>query len=80
MRADYRLPASWARFVMPLLLSLCMTFIISAVATMRSVGLPPTFLGLWMSAWAMSWAVAFPVLLLILPLVRRMVSLLCKPG
>ena len=65
---------------MPLLLSLCMTFVVSAVATIRAVGLPHDFMALWLSAWAVSWVIAFPVVLVVLPFVRKMVSLICKPS
>lgn len=74
----HRLPKAWAAFITPLLLSICMTFVVSAIATLRSVGFTNDFVGLWMSAWGMSWVVAFPALLLILPLVRQLVGLICK--
>jgi len=76
---DYRLPARWAPIVMPLILSVCMSFIVSGIATVRAVGLADHFLALWMSAWGVSWLVAFPTLLLVLPMARRLVSLLVRP-
>jgi hypothetical protein len=76
---DYRLPARWAPIVMPLILSICMSFIVSGIATLRAVGLVDHFLALWMSAWGVSWLVAFPTLLLVLPMVRRLVSFLVRP-
>lgn len=66
-----KLPARYAGIVMPLLLSLLMTFIVSLISTVRAVGLPPDFVGIWFGSWAMSWLVAFPTLLGVLPLVRR---------
>jgi hypothetical protein len=76
---DYRLPARWAPIVMPLILSVCMSFIVSGIATLRAVGFADHLLALWMSAWGVSWLVAFPTLLLVLPMVRRLVSLLVRP-
>jgi hypothetical protein len=69
-----KLPARYASVVMPLVLSILMTFIVSAISTVRSVGLPPDFLALWLSAWGLSWLVAFPALLAVLPLVRKITA------
>ena len=73
-----RLPARYAALVTPLVLSLLMTLVVSAIATARSLGLTPDFPVVWMSAWGLSWLVAFPTLLLILPLVRRIVGLVVE--
>lgn len=73
-----KLPASCAALVMPLLLSILMTFIVSAVATLRSIGPAPGFFAVWLSAWGLSWIVAFPTLLLALPLVRRATAALVE--
>lgn len=75
-----RLPASAAPILLPLLLSVFMTFVVSAISTLRGIGLSGDFPTIWLEAWAMSWLVAFPVLLLVLPLVRRIVGLLCRPA
>jgi putative acetyltransferase len=66
-----KLPARYATLVMPLFLSVLMTFIVSLVSTLRTIGPVSGFVGLWMSAWGLSWLVAFPTLLLVLPLVRK---------
>lgn len=66
-----KLPARSAAWVMPLLLSILMTFIVSMISTLRGVGLSPEMPRIWFSAWGLSWLVAFPTLLLILPLVRK---------
>ena len=76
-----KLPAKYATVVLPLILSIIMTFIISGVSTLRGVGLTPLFATTWMSAWALSWLVAFPTLLVVLPFVRRVVGLVVvAPG
>ena len=71
-----KLPARFAPIVMPFLLSLLMTCLVSLIATVRSVGVTPDLLRLWPGSWALSWLVAFPVTLLVLPLVRRLTSAL----
>lgn len=72
-----KLPAKYETKVMPLLLSILMTFIVSLVSTLRAVGgLSDDFLSLWSQSWLLSWLVAFPVLLLVLPVVRRLTRML----
>jgi hypothetical protein len=66
-----KLPARYASLVMPLLLSIVMTCIVSAISTLRGIGLATHFVRIWLGAWLISWLIAFPTLLLILPFVRR---------
>lgn len=73
-----KLPARYAGIVLPLVLSVLMTFVVSAIATLRSLGPTPAFIAMWPTAWALSWLVAFPTLLLVLPLVRRIVGLVVE--
>jgi hypothetical protein len=61
----------YASVVMPFLLSVIMTSVISLVSTLRSTGLAPGVLSLWLGSWALSWVIAFPTLLVVLPLVRK---------
>lgn len=67
------IPARFAPIAISLLLSGCMSFLVSGVATYRAVGLPEGFFGLWMSAWMPAWAVAFPTMFLLRPVVTRLV-------
>ncbi len=76
MSRPRKLPARFAPIVMPFLLSLMMTCLVSLIATARSVGVTADLVHLWPGNWALSWLVAFPVTLLVLPLVRRMTSAL----
>ncbi|WP_086995310.1 DUF2798 domain-containing protein [Rhizobium sullae] len=69
-----KLPSSFTVVVMPLVLSVFMSGIVSAVATVVNIGLGATFITNWPGAWGTSWVVAFPSLLMILPVVRRIVS------
>mgnify|MGYP003594401365 CR=1 FL=1 len=73
-----KLPARYASIVMPLLLSILMTCIVSAISTLRGLGPVPGFVRIWLGAWAWSWLVAFPTLLLVLPLVRRATAALVE--
>lgn len=74
-----KLPARYASFVMPFVLSIMMTFVVSLIATVKNLGFThPDLAPNWMSAWGISWLVAFPVLLLILPLVRKIVGFVCE--
>ena len=66
-----KLPARYAGLVLPLMLSILMTFIVSLISTLRSIGLAANLVHVWMGAWGLSWLVAFPTLLVVLPLVRR---------
>ena len=73
-----KLPARFSNIVMPLLLSLLMTFIVSAISTFQGLGLSSDFLPTWLASWGVSWLIAFPTLLALLPLVRRIVSVVCE--
>jgi hypothetical protein len=73
-----KLPARYAAILSPLVLSLLMTFIVSFISTLKSLGFHPGLPFIWMTAWGLSWLVAFPTLLLVLPMVRRIVGALCE--
>ncbi len=73
-RTRRKLPARYAAVIMPLVLSVLMTFVVSAISTMKSLGPTSAFIATWPAAWAISWLVAFPTLLAVLPLVRRIVA------
>jgi len=66
-----KLPARYGSIVMPLILSIFMTCIVSMISTLKSIGLAPNLLHVWLSAWGISWIVAFPTLLVVLPFVRK---------
>lgn len=70
-----KLPARMTGFFLPLVLSLMMSCIVSAIATLRVTGVNNHFIETWPASWALSWAVAFPVLFIVLPLARRIVHL-----
>lgn len=76
--ARKKLPARYTSIVMPLILSVLMTFIVSFIATVKNLGLQAELPHNWMTAWGLSWLVAFPTLLLVQPAVRRIVGWLCE--
>ena len=59
------------RVMLPLCLTLIMTFLVSGVATVRAIGLGEGALLKWMSSWMFSWAIAFPTMFFLMPMVRR---------
>lgn len=73
-----KLPARYAAVVLPLILSLLMTCVISGISTVTALGPTAAALRDWPVAWALSWMVAFPTLLVVLPLVRRLTALLVQ--
>lgn len=73
-----KLPARYAGLVMPLLLSIFMSGVISLISTLRGVGMAPGLLQLWLGAWGMSWLIGFPTLLLALPVVRKLTGFIVK--
>jgi hypothetical protein len=73
-----KLPKRYNTIVMPLILSLLMTSVVSAISIVRAQGLTAHALAMWPSAWALSWAIAFPVLLLMLPVVKRVTAVIVE--
>lgn len=74
------IPARFAPVLFGFILSGLMSCIVSAIATMRAIGLPPEFLATWTSSWVFAWAVAFPTVLVLAPLTRRLVARLTGPA
>jgi len=72
------IPARFAPVVFGFILSGLMSLIVSGIATLRAVGMPPDILAKWMGSWAFSWAVAFPTVLVVAPLARRLVARLVR--
>ena len=76
-----KIPFRFMWLVMPALMALMMTFVVSGVSTVKAIGLPPDLLAKWMSAWALSYVIAFPTLLAVLPAVKRIVGAIVEaPG
>lgn len=73
-----KLPARYGSLVMPLMLSILMTCVVSFISTLKGVGMSPQFTSKWLGAWGVSWLIAFPVLLLVLPVVRKATAALVR--
>lgn len=75
-----KLPHRAIHIVMPLFLSIIMTFVITLISTLTGVGpSSPVFFATWMKSWGFSWVVAFPTIVFVLPLVRKMVTHIVEP-
>lgn len=74
------IPQRYAPILFGLILSGCMSLIVSGIATWRAVGLPPGIVALWLTAWLNAWLIAFPSVLLIAPLTRRFVASVTRPN
>lgn len=77
--AGRKLPARYAAVIMPLILSVLMSAVVSGISTLWSFGVVADALGIWLRAWPVSWLVAFPTLIVVLPVVRRIVAALVQP-
>ncbi len=73
-----KLPSRLEHIVMPFFLSLMMSGIVSAVATVRALGFHD-ILFVWLGSWLTSWIIAFPSVLLVLPVARKLTRLVVEP-
>lgn len=73
-----RLPAGAQVIVMPMILSLLMSGIVSSISTMKAIGLAEVTILRLLQAWGVSYMIAFPAALLVMPIVRRVVALLVE--
>ena len=70
-----KLPAKYAAWIMPFILSALMSATISMINLWKNVGWFDGFFTKWFSVWLFSWMIAFPTVLIFLPLVRRFTGL-----
>lgn len=68
------IPARFAPYVFGFILSGLMSFIVSGIATLKSLGMVDGFLGLWFGGWLASWLIAFPTVLVVAPFTRKCVA------
>ena len=73
-------PARLQSLTHSLILSGLMSLLVSCVATMRAVGLPPEFAMLWTGSWLSSRAIAFPAVLIVGPATQWLVGRLFRAG
>jgi hypothetical protein len=55
-----------------------MSFIVSGVAMLRTLGLHEGFIASWIAAWLPSYAVAFPAVLVVAPMARRLMATIVR--
>jgi len=55
-----------------------MSFIITGIATFRTIGPEIPFMATWLKTWMSAWIVAFPTVMILAPLTRRLVAKLVK--
>ena len=70
-----KLPAKYAGWIMPFILSALMSATISMINLWKNVGWFDGFFAKWFSVWLFSWMIAFPTVLIFLPLVHRFTGL-----
>lgn len=70
-----KLPAKYATWIMPLLLSGLMSGTISMMNLWKNIGWFDGFFTQWLGIWLFSWMIAFPTVMIFLPLVRRFTAL-----
>jgi len=66
------------KLLLPFLLSILMTGIISAISILSAVGIANFDVFKWLHTWLYSWVVAFPTVLVVLPIVKKYVEYLVK--
>jgi len=69
-------PKQFAPALFGFILSGLMSLLVSGIATYRTAGIAPDFIGVWATGWLTAWLVAFPVVLIVAPLTRRVVGAL----
>lgn len=72
------IPARYQQYVFGFILSGLMSFMVSGIATYRSLGMIDGFFLVWITNWLPSWTVAYPTLLVVSPITRRIVSKLVR--
>lgn len=67
------LPKWCAPYLIALLLSGGMSFLVSGFATWRALGVVDNLPAIWFMTWIQAWAIAFPTLVLLRPWVTKAV-------
>lgn len=73
-----KIPSRYASIVLPFLLSIVMTCVVSFVSTIQGLAPEQSFLPVWLVSWGASWVIGFPTLLLVLPFVRKLTGVLTE--
>ena len=73
-----KLPPKFQVYIMPLLLTMIMTAIVSGISTLRAVGLSGN-VHVWLGSWLWSWLIAYPTILVVMPFAKRLTNLFVSP-
>lgn len=68
------LSKKFAPVLFGLILSGMMSLLVSAIATLRAIGITPDFVTTWITGWLTAWAIAFPIVLVVAPLAQKLVQ------
>lgn len=71
-----KLPAKYAAWILPLILSFFMSGTLSLVNLWMRTGFISGFTMIWLETWMFSWLIAYPLVLVLLPVVRRLTGLI----
>ena len=69
-----KLPFATYRFLLPLVTTFVMTFIVTGVATWRVLGWDLRMFEMWFGSWMIAWVVAAPTMFFVMPQVRRLLD------
>jgi phosphotransferase system glucose/maltose/N-acetylglucosamine-specific IIC component len=72
------IPSRYEIVVFSFFLSMLMSFLVSGISTIRTLGITDTLLTSWASNFISSWLVAFPSVMVVAPIVRRLVRFLIR--
>ena len=72
------IPARFANLTFSFFLSGMMSFIITGVATLRTIGPSVDVLHIWITAWPVSWLIAFPAVTVVAPVARALSKLVLR--
>lgn len=67
-------PQKFAPLLFSAILSGLMSLLVSGITTLRTLGLAPDFVRVWLLAWLSAWMFAFPVVMVVAPLTRKLVQ------
>jgi hypothetical protein len=68
------IPRRYEILLFSFLLSMFMSFLVSGVSTMRTIGISDDLPLTWARNFVSSWVVAFPAVMIVAPVVRRLVK------
>jgi hypothetical protein len=75
-----RIPRRFRPIVFGGMLSGLMTLVVSAITTLRNLGLDGDFVQRWLGAFVTAWPVTFPTATIVAPIVGRLVDRIVEPA